>query len=76
MVQLAPGRMPAVGDKLTLFSTHVCITVNLSDELVVQAGVVQQVWVWSIAAVRQVQPPMKMLIEQCTIAQRYIPVIF
>lgn len=45
IVCLAPGFAPQVGDKLTFFPNHVCTTVNLSDELlIVQGGVVQEMW--------------------------------
>jgi D-serine deaminase-like pyridoxal phosphate-dependent protein len=48
-VRLAPGFAPAVGDKLAFFPNHVCTTVNLSDELIIeQGGVVKDVW--SVAA--------------------------
>ncbi|HLZ62726.1 MAG TPA: alanine racemase [Ktedonosporobacter sp.] len=45
IVRLAPGFAPEVGDKVAFFPNHVCTSVNLSDELlVVQDGVVQNVW--------------------------------
>ncbi len=45
IVQLSPGFVPKIGDKLTFFPNHVCTTVNLSDEVVVmQNGVVTDIW--------------------------------
>lgn len=45
IVRLAPGFAPEVGEKLLFYPNHVCTSVNLSDELlIVQDGVVEQVW--------------------------------
>jgi D-serine deaminase-like pyridoxal phosphate-dependent protein len=49
MLRVAPGAVPAVGDRLRLIPNHVCTAVNLSDELVgIRDGRV--VAVWPIAA--------------------------
>jgi D-serine deaminase-like pyridoxal phosphate-dependent protein len=54
IVRLAPGFTPEVGDKLTFFPNHVCTTVNLSDEMVViQKGIVQNVWTVAARGRRQ-----------------------